>query len=106
MVRREPARTERAHRNRIDRCRAAPLSVAGQPAPLETRAALHARRKGISIVLWHSRAIALSRRPSLQARRQRYGIPSRLRAGGIEHRLVWRQLQLARTDLVSGQFSP
>ena len=45
MVHRESPRAQRAYRNRIHRRRSAPLSVAGQPPPLETGAALHARRK-------------------------------------------------------------
>ena len=93
----------RAHRDPIHRRRPAPVSLAREPPPPQTRAGIHARRKRVSLSLRDSRDLALSPRSSLQAAGQRHGLSRRLRAGGIEHRTFRRQLELARSDLVSGK---
>ena len=48
-------------------------------------------------------ALPLPRRPSLRAQRRGLAGLDRLRARGVDHRHVRRQLELAGTDLVSGQ---
>ena len=67
------------------------------------RAGQDARRERVPQPVRHPLAVALPRRASVRLRRRRPGIPRRLPAGGIRHRHVRRQLELARPDLDAGQ---
>ena len=73
------------------------------PRPAAPDPDAHARRERIPEPLRHPGAVALPRRASLRLQRGRPGIPGELSAGGIGHRHVRRQLQLARPDLDAGQ---
>ena len=67
------------------------------------RAGQDARRERVPQRVRHPLAVALSRRPSVCHPRRRPGVPRFLSAGGVRHRHVRRQLELARADLDAGQ---
>ena len=67
------------------------------------RAGEDARRKRVPQPVRPPLAVALPRRPSLRHARRRPGVPRFLSAGGVGHRHVRRQLELARPDLDAGQ---
>ena len=67
------------------------------------RAGEDARRERVPQPVRHPLAVALPRRSSLCHPGRRPGIPRRLSAGGVRHRHVRRQLELARPDLDAGQ---
>ena len=58
-----------------------------------------AGRAGVPQPLRHPRPVALSRGASLRVPRGGPGVPGVVPAGGVRHRHVRRQLQLARADL-------
>ena len=97
-VRRDP-RPEEARRRRPP----ARFHPGRNQAP--PRAGQDARRERVPQPVRHPLAVALSRRPSLRHPRGRPGIPVSLSAGGVGHRHVRRQLQLARPHLDAGQRS-
>ena len=86
--------------------RAAPPAVDRDAGSAASRAEGHARREGVLLALRHPRAVARAPREAVRAGDRRAGAHSRLRAGRIDDRPVRRQLELARSDLVPGQFSP
>ena len=88
------------------RCRSGPPtagdSIAGAAG---TGAALPLRRKRIPVAARHTGVVALSSRSPLRAA-GRWSRTSRgLHARRVHNRLVWRQFQLARADLVPGELS-
>ena len=62
-----------------------------------------ARRERVPEPLWHPLAVELSRAASVRLPGGRPGVPGVVPAGGVEHRHVRRQLQLARADLDAGE---
>jgi hypothetical protein len=82
--------------------RATPAVTVAWPAH-EASAQTHARRDRVSVRVRRACAVASSRRASLRVQGQRRPAGGGLPAGRVGHRPVRRQLQLARTDLVSGQ---
>ena len=62
-----------------------------------------ARRVGVPLGLRRARALATSPRASVRARVERPALLGRVSAGRIDVRAVWRQLELARSDLDAGQ---
>ena len=65
---------------------------------------IHVGRARVPFALRHPSALPGSPRPSLPAIGEWHGSSRGLRAGGIQHRTVRWQFQLARPDLVSSQF--
>ncbi len=61
------------------------------------------RRGQVPLTVWAASALAGAPGPPLPAPGRGPGCVDRLRAGGVHHRHVRRQLQLARPDLVPGQ---
>ena len=62
---------------------------------------LHAGRVGISLALWNPVGFALSPRAPVRGHGPRPDLPPRLRARGVADEALRRQLELARSDLVS-----
>src|SRR5439155_11638336 len=69
------------------------------------RAALRARRERVSVSLRRAIAVTRARRASLHSAGGERRILSALRAGRVGQLAVWRELELARADLVSDQLS-
>ena len=88
-LRRDP-RPEEARRRRPP----ARLHPGRDQAP--PRAGEDARRERVPQPVRHPLAVALPRRPPLRHPRRRPGVPRLLPAGGVRHRHVRRQLELAR----------
>ena len=75
-------------------------AVAGERRPPAAGAALHAGRGRVPLAARHPGALPSSRRPPVRHARERAGAPRGLRAGGVLHRALRRQLELARAHLV------
>src|SRR5579863_7256822 len=88
------------HATRAERTHTA---FAGSTVAAAARAANHAGRERVSFAAWHSRHLALSQGPPLRFEGGWPGIPRELRTGGIQHRYLRREFQLARAGVVSGE---
>ena len=85
---------------RSGRRRQAP-GVARRRRPAAEDPGDHARRVGVPRPVRDPFDLALPRRPPLRLRHRRAAVPRGLRAGRVEHGHVRRELELARTGLVS-----
>ena len=72
-------------------------------ASASSHSSAHVRRERVPVALWPALAVALPSRSSARPRCRWGQSAPRLRAGGIDDAGVRRQLELARTDLVSAQ---
>src|SRR5213594_1650212 len=86
-----------------DRRRLAPAALARRRRSAHARAAHDARRARVPLAARHPRALAPPRRAPVRAARGGARASGRLRAGGVLQRPVRRQLELARSDLVSDE---
>src|SRR5213594_4284263 len=86
-----------------DRRRQAPAALARRRRSAHARAAHDARRARVPVAARHPRALAPPRRAPVRAARGGARASGRLRAGGVLQRPVRRQLELARSDLVSDE---
>src|SRR5262249_4923443 len=104
MVYRQPSGGARTYRDGCKAWRWRPTSARDyhtRAAPV--CAAVHARPGRIFVTLWDSSALPVSSHASIHPGGQRHGTPRGLRASGVYHRAVWRQLELARPHLVPGE---
>ena len=79
------------------------LDVARRGAPAAADPGDHAGRGGVPRAVRDSRHLALPRRAPVRVRHRRAAVPRGLRAGGVEHRHVRRELELARAGVVSDE---
>src|SRR5208283_810650 len=64
---------------------------------------LYARRKRVLQPLWHTLVVEVSPQSSLRVSPRWARVQGSILACRVQHRHVWRQLQLAGTDLDAGQ---